>query len=89
MYALDTAKRDSTFTERRNRRALLVDSCPVYNLKFNRHNLNPTTVLFICSFVCITVLVYSVLKFSAEFLTILNKQTAEQRGFPDIYMLDV
>jgi hypothetical protein len=34
-------------------------------------------------------LVYSVLRFSAEFLTILNKQTAGQRGFPDIYMLEV
>jgi hypothetical protein len=66
-----------------------MDSFSVYNLKFNRHDLNPTTVLFICSFVCITVLVYSVLEFSAEFLTILNKQTAGQRGFPDIYMLYV
>jgi hypothetical protein len=66
-----------------------MDLFSVYNWKFNRHNLNPTTVLFICSLVCITVLVYSVLKFSAEFLTILNKQTAGQRGFSDIYMLDV
>jgi hypothetical protein len=51
--------------------------------------MNPTKVLFICSFVYITVLVYSVLKFPAEFITILNKQTAGQRGFSDIYILEV